>query len=474
MFGLVQPDAMAVPTLFEPVESIAQAACANCNTMFPRRPWANHEPSYTDDGYLTLGHDPDAPPFEIPGMGLGVFAMRKRFWPGFNRDARGFGGEELYIHAKVRANGGRAICLPALRWVHRFGRPNGVRYPLSRWNKVRNYVLEFQEMGWPLDPIHEHFVASGLMPDLEWERLIRDPVSATEDAPGCGACGQTAERYESLDDAYGVAWSTPRDLDQHLATLRNLAESVDHITEFSGRQESTVAFLAAEPSKLVSHQLEINAMLDRLPENNWGVEWALIPRLWDQVPEIGETDLLFLDQDHTYQAIRQSLDRFGPSVRRWIVLHDTALFGKRGEDGGPGMLRALEDYMGEHREWSVLYHTDKQYGLTILGRDPIDKPKLPSLINMAANLAGAVSRHVADGLTATPADKFEARLAVCNLCSQRNGDRCAACGCTLLKKAAHNSATCPLALWDRTDETLPPMDRDPLEPWPSTRREAIA
>ena len=69
------------------------------------------------------GLDPEGEPFEIPMQGLGVFSCRKAAWPGFNPAFRGFGGEEGYIHEKIRQRGGRGLSLPWLRWVHRFGRP---------------------------------------------------------------------------------------------------------------------------------------------------------------------------------------------------------------------------------------------------------------------------------------------------------------------------------------------------------------
>ena len=96
------------------------------------------------------GLDPDAPAFEIPMQGLGVFACRRAAWPGFNPRLRGFGGEEGYIHEKVRRAGGRTLCLPFLGWTHRFNRPFGPRYPVSVEDRVRNYLLVHDELG--LDP----------------------------------------------------------------------------------------------------------------------------------------------------------------------------------------------------------------------------------------------------------------------------------------------------------------------------------
>ena len=81
-------------------------------------------------------------PFEIPMQGLGLFFVRKAAWLKFNKHARGFGGEEGYIHEKYRKNGHKTLCLPFLKWLHRFGRPDGVKYPLTLNNKLRNYILE--------------------------------------------------------------------------------------------------------------------------------------------------------------------------------------------------------------------------------------------------------------------------------------------------------------------------------------------
>ncbi len=103
------------------------------------------------------GTDPDAPPFEIPMQGGGLFACRRAVWPGFNPLFRGFGGEEGYIHEKFRQNGGRALCLPFLRWLHRFERPHGIPYNNAWEDRIRNYVIGFKELGIPTAEMEAHF-----------------------------------------------------------------------------------------------------------------------------------------------------------------------------------------------------------------------------------------------------------------------------------------------------------------------------
>ena len=108
-------------------------------------------------GMDTRGVDADSAPLDIPMQGMGLFACRKQAWPGFSPLFRGFGGEEFYIHEKFRQRGGRTLCLPFLRWMHRFARPMGVPYRNTWEDRIWNYVTGFRELGLPIDGIEAHF-----------------------------------------------------------------------------------------------------------------------------------------------------------------------------------------------------------------------------------------------------------------------------------------------------------------------------
>ncbi len=103
------------------------------------------------------GTIPEGNPFEIPMQGLGLFACRKDAWQRFNPHFIGFGGEEGYIHEKFRQAGGRILCLPFLRWLHRFARPMGVPYTLQWKDRIWNYWLGFTELNLEIEPMKEHF-----------------------------------------------------------------------------------------------------------------------------------------------------------------------------------------------------------------------------------------------------------------------------------------------------------------------------
>ncbi|MEO0339142.1 MAG: glycosyltransferase [Bacteroidota bacterium] len=108
-------------------------------------------------GFDRRASDPNHVPFEIPMQGLGVFACHKDAWQGFNPRFRGFGGEEGYIHQKFRNAGHRTLCLPFLRWMHRFGRPRGTSYPNKWKDRIRNYLIGFQEVGLDVEVCKKHF-----------------------------------------------------------------------------------------------------------------------------------------------------------------------------------------------------------------------------------------------------------------------------------------------------------------------------
>lgn len=92
-------------------------------------------------------------PFEIKLQGMGLCSFEKSNWPGISPHFKGFGAEEGYVAEKFRRNGGKNICLPQLRWVHRFGRPEGVKYPLFLEDRIWNYFVGWLEI--TKDPDHE-------------------------------------------------------------------------------------------------------------------------------------------------------------------------------------------------------------------------------------------------------------------------------------------------------------------------------
>ena len=146
------------------------------------------------------GVDPAAQPFEIPMQGLGVFACRRDAWLGFNPAFRGFGGEEGYIHEKFRRAGRRCLCLPALRWIHRFSPAGSVPYEVTVRDRVRNYLIGHQEVDLPISPILEHFAAH--FDEGEMVAIVREALDGAAD-PAVSGHQEAIARLRTASNPFG-------------------------------------------------------------------------------------------------------------------------------------------------------------------------------------------------------------------------------------------------------------------------------
>ena len=152
--------------------------CNYCYTLLPEQiAFPGHESLLNKLGFSKLGFDAEEDQFEIFSQGLGMFFTSKRGWLKFNEHCRGFGGEECYIHEKYRKAGRKAMCLPFLKWLHRFARPDGVKYELTLENKVRNYILEFTELDLDLSPVYKEFVEDAKFDEKKYNELVQEAKS---------------------------------------------------------------------------------------------------------------------------------------------------------------------------------------------------------------------------------------------------------------------------------------------------------
>lgn len=437
------------------------AGCPACGNAPEPRAGVSVEASLAQAGFTRMTRD-NGLPFPVWAHGTGLMACRKEAWPGFAPGMRGFGAEEVLIHGRFRRNGGRVLCHPRLRWTHRFLRPEGPKYSLSRFDKVRNFVVGFRDLGLDPAPVHAHFVAAGLLPADQWEAILAGaespPAPPPAPAPKAGCkrgCGEPAPapvlpHMLSLEAWHAHAHATPHDINEHVPTLRELASQCRHVTEFGMRHGiSTVALLAGvkgNGGKLVSHDVHRYpeaAQLEKLGGGSFEFRQGS-----SLETDIEETDLLFIDTVHTERQLSAELARHHAKAGRWIVLHDTApgTFGERGEDGGPGLLPAVRAFLKANPGWSVVRHHLNNNGLMVLSRDARDKKPLPSSVKMAWNFASALAKHAAAGGTA-PEGVLKKRLEICTLCESRNGDRCGECGCFVEAKAGWLEQECPSGRW---------------------------
>ena len=105
----------------------------------------------------------------------------------FTTDAgcfREFGGEEWYIHEKYRQAGAKCLCLPFLRWQHRFADPAAGRredraHPDEDGRRLRLDVARVPTLGEPGDHRNRdlHAELLGVVMDGERQALLELALS---------------------------------------------------------------------------------------------------------------------------------------------------------------------------------------------------------------------------------------------------------------------------------------------------------
>lgn len=346
----------------------------------PIIPFAGHQKVLKEIGCIDIGSLDTDTPYEIPGMGMGCFASRRESWLGFAKNCTGFGGEEMNIHTKYRQAGRKAVCLPFFKWNHRFGRAGGAPYPLPHAAKVRNYVLWANELGIPLDRIRTHFVAGGGFALEQWNRLVRDPMSyhIPMTLPPQG--------IKALDALFAEVASRPRDLNQHAEYIRGLAGSVQSVRAFVKRVEWETILAAGFPNKLDVYQTEKGTLTQQTHDAakaqsvkdsrklaSYNTHNGLVDPL-EIEPE--ETELLVIDQIMRGDYLSAVLNKHGHYSSKYILIRGTAAFGDKAEfaPDSPGLFSAIKEWIETNPDWFVAEHKTNQYGMTLLGREPLTPP----------------------------------------------------------------------------------------------------
>lgn len=88
-------------------------------------------------------------PFEIFGHGGALFCVDRVNWPGYHPDTKGFGGEEGIIQEIYRDRGGKALCLPFIKWTHSFNSSKTISHVVKSSDKFTNYLLNISKLRKP-------------------------------------------------------------------------------------------------------------------------------------------------------------------------------------------------------------------------------------------------------------------------------------------------------------------------------------
>ncbi|MFN2333590.1 MAG: hypothetical protein ABR550_04100 [Wenzhouxiangellaceae bacterium] len=202
------------------------------------------------------------------------------------------------------------------------------------------------------------------------------------------------DHIDDIDELYRLyCMQTNMDIHVHLPMLRELASDCCHVTEFGTRHGiSCSAFMAGRPARLVAFDLVRQPAIDLLERlaSKAGTDFRFREENILKA-DIEATELLFIDSTHTYEHLTVELERFARHCRRYLVFHDTHLFGQTGmyradptvDDGidipnspdqqsprerilTEGLLKAIGEFLNQNIDYRLVCHSQLNNGLVVL------------------------------------------------------------------------------------------------------------
>jgi hypothetical protein len=178
---------------------------------------------------------------------------------------------------------------------------------------------------------------------------------------------------KDLETIYKQKCESDSDINELLPILKKYAEKSEHITEMGVRTVvSTYALMMGKPKRLISYDIvspaifgvDINNVYQIAIDNNIEFEFRMESTL---ECDIEETDFLFIDTLHTYEQMRDELERHGYKVKKWIGFHDTSTFAENGEIHGTiGIWPAITEFLDKNPNWEICERVHYNNGLTII------------------------------------------------------------------------------------------------------------
>ena len=292
----------------------------------------------------------------------------------------------------------------------------GVQYPHSRYSKVRNYVLEFLEMGWELDPIPRTFCRE--------RRLSAGSVGLSHDRPDWPRTTAGSQAEQPQQQALPQAF----DADPAVAAIEKATDTLPHTSRDPrpgqrgrrrGGNHPLPRYVGGDCRSQAAEMAAVR-LWQRCPRRHKAIP-SVTPvkqTLGADALDIGELDpcdLLVYVTPHAHKTLAQDLERFAQV--RWIVLHDTQRSGTALDGGGQGCSAfQLRDFTERHPEWFVVSHATTHSGLTVIGCQEriADQPKPILLAPLKRD------RHGDEGDAVGRVEVFAADQRHCDKCYQRS------------------------------------------------------
>ena len=161
-----------------------------------------------------------------------------------------------------------------------------------------------------------------------------------------------------IEKRYRMEFGRESDMRLHMPTLVRLGKGKDVVEIGFRTGVSATAFLFGGCRSLVSVDIE-DCPASREFLSYPQFRFVCGPSLEQSI----EADVVMIDGDHRYEAVKADLAHWGPLARECLVLHDT------NTRKWPGVRRALEEFLRSAAgAWAVEFEEPRSHGLTVLRR----------------------------------------------------------------------------------------------------------
>jgi hypothetical protein len=200
---------------------------------------------------------------------------------------------------------------------------------------------------------------------------------------------------ETIKKKYELLCETKSDINEHLPVLFEYAKKNESIIECGVRRcvSSWALYYGLLNNEKSTKRLLLNDICEcdvtellSLKPENIEVKTAWISNLTMSLEE--DYDMVFIDTWHVYGQLKRELVKFGPVIKKYIIMHDTTIdeihsesvrnkhdlqqkmsdYDFSYEDVTVGLGRAIDEFLIENPEWKLIEKLTNNNGLTVLER----------------------------------------------------------------------------------------------------------
>lgn len=175
----------------------------------------------------------------------------------------------------------------------------------------------------------------------------------------------------AVEMIYEQKCKTISDINEHLPTIKKYCDECESAYELGVRNiVSSWAFAASNLQKFASVDLivpkseELKQLEDACKSKK--IDFKFLQKNSLDV-EAEEVDLTFIDTWHVYDLCIQELNKYSKITKKYIILHDTTLFGESGEQPDKlGLNYAVREFLENNKDWKIKEVFSNNNGLTVL------------------------------------------------------------------------------------------------------------